>query len=480
MSVIENPTYLEHIRYFFEEQDHNCMFKRGIDLSTLNSLKDRANSIYFQTRPPHAKMPPQTDRRWSKERSETFLNWIKNDFPRGKPTSQSPSQGNVLRVRKDVDSLTEDEIEKLKKAFKGIMQLPPGEKNSYFHIAGIHWFPEPSRCEHHTPLYNPWHRAYLEQFEAALRTIEGCEDVTLPYWDITKTPPDFLFEAPFANYTLPEDIHRDYKKGFITQRNNANDIHDNVKNFDIPNTIKKAINSDSWESFSTHIEQAHDNGHPACGPSLATPDVASFDPLFWFFHCNWDRLWWRWQQRIGGTTYWKFRSTIEGSVDFLEVPLNRLSGLTMTSDETISIHELGATYTIEEAALEAEFESAFFGSSSASSVTKTNNANSLSVRVKGIDRLEIPGTFFVSLKSNGQLIGKNAFFQSFSPKECSTCRKGAVVNIDFITDVSNIIDRELTVQIEVVDKHGAISPFPVASAGNPTINARVLMSSINN
>lgn len=478
MSVIENPTYLEHIRYYFEEQDHVCMFKRGIDLSTLDSLKERANSIYFQTRPPEAKMPPQVERQWSEERSETFLNWIKNDFPRGKPTVKSPSVGSVLRVRKDADSLTDEEIEKLKKAFKGIMDLPSSDKNSYFYIAGLHWFPEPSRCEHHTPLYNPWHRAYLELFEAALRTIEGCEDVTLPYWDITKKPPTFLFDAPFASYTLPEKIHRDFEKGFTTQRYIADDIYDNVINFAIPNTIIRAVSSDSWEGFSAYIEQAHDSGHPACGPSLATADVAAFDPLFWFFHCNWDRLWWRWQQRIGGTTYWNFRSTITSRADFLEAPLNRLAGLTMTSDETISIHELGATYTIEDTATETAFESAFLGNSLASEKSRTSSSNHLSVRVKGIERLEIPGTFFVSLKSDGKLIGKKAFFQSFSPKECATCRKGAVVNIDFIADASSIINRELTVQIDVINRNGGLSPFPVSSAGNPTINARVLMKQL--
>ncbi|MDQ2707547.1 MAG: tyrosinase family protein [Actinomycetota bacterium] len=37
------------------------------------------------------------------------------------------------------------------------------------------------------------------------------------------------------------------------------------------------------------IWQAHDAGHPACGTTMSTPDAAAFDPIFWFFHANWDR-----------------------------------------------------------------------------------------------------------------------------------------------------------------------------------------------
>ena len=28
-----------------------------------------------------------------------------------------------------------------------------------------------------------------------------------------------------------------------------------------------------------------------CFPAMAEQNVASYDPVFWFFHCNLDRLW---------------------------------------------------------------------------------------------------------------------------------------------------------------------------------------------
>jgi len=473
--VIDKPTYMEHVRYFFEKGDHECMVKKGIDLSTYSGLLDRSNSIYFQTKPPLAKMPPQEDRKWSKERSETFLNWIKQDFTRGNPAPKIPSVGAVNRVRKNVEELSDSELNLLKKAFRGIMKKPSSDPKSYFYIAGIHWFPEPSRCEHHTPLYNPWHRAYLELFEDALRSIEGCGTVTLPYWDITKKPPKFLFEPPFDSYVLPEDIHTDYKKDHETKRYSAGQIAKNVKDNKISKTIQKAIKSETWEEFSSHIEDAHDIGHPSCGPSIATPDIASFDPMFWFFHANWDRLWWKWQQRIDATDYWKFRSTIMTSTDFLEVPLNKLSPFSLTSNNTIDLHALGVTYSLEANLTDGEFENILFGNVLASNNIKSVQHDELSVRIKGINRLEIPGTFFVVLKSNDTVVGKKAFFQSFEPKKCSTCRKGAVINVDFLVGANDVFSKNLSVKIEVIERDGRTSIFPLSSVGNPTINARALL-----
>ena len=61
--VIEHPTYMEHIRHFFEDVDLEHMYRLGIDLSTYDKLKQRALRVYLQTRPPTAAMPPEPDRK---------------------------------------------------------------------------------------------------------------------------------------------------------------------------------------------------------------------------------------------------------------------------------------------------------------------------------------------------------------------------------------------------------------------------------
>ena len=80
------------------------------------------------------------------------------------------------------------------------------------------------------------------------------------------------------------------------------------------------------------------------GRAWRRPDVAAFDPIFWFFHANWDRLWWEWQKIMQATAYWTFRSTIFGSPAFLQAPLNTLSPFTETADMTIDLTATGVDY----------------------------------------------------------------------------------------------------------------------------------------
>ena len=81
-------------------------------------------------------------------------------------------------------------------AFRGIQALPPDNPNSFFHLAGLHGLPfrgpgttDPNfwggYCWHASVLFPTWHRSYMLTFENALRSVPGCQDVTLPFWDET-------------------------------------------------------------------------------------------------------------------------------------------------------------------------------------------------------------------------------------------------------------------------------------------------------
>lgn len=82
------------------------------------------------------------------------------------------------------------------RAWKGIKELPPTDPRSFFVIGGLHG--EPFRgggwgnntywggyCNHGNILFPTWHRMYLFNLEEALRSIPGCHEVTLAYWDET-------------------------------------------------------------------------------------------------------------------------------------------------------------------------------------------------------------------------------------------------------------------------------------------------------
>ena len=93
-AVIDNPTYLEHIRHFFTDEDLDHMSQRGHDLSTYQGVRKDAVSVSQLTAPPDASMPPpETGRAWSAERNQSFVNWITNGFPIGTPTLQQPVYG---------------------------------------------------------------------------------------------------------------------------------------------------------------------------------------------------------------------------------------------------------------------------------------------------------------------------------------------------------------------------------------------------
>jgi tyrosinase len=85
-------------------------------------------------------------------------------------------------------------LENLVRAFLGIQALPPDNTKSFFYISGLHGLPyrgpgetDPAwwggYCWHGSVLFPTWHRIYLLYLEDALRSIPGCQDVTLPFWD---------------------------------------------------------------------------------------------------------------------------------------------------------------------------------------------------------------------------------------------------------------------------------------------------------
>ncbi|MFD0345031.1 hypothetical protein ACFQ0M_00975 [Kitasatospora aburaviensis] len=100
----------------------------------------------------------------------------------------------------------------------------------------------------------------------------------------------------------------------------------------------------------------------------------------------------------------------------------------------------------------------------------------VSVRVKGIDRLNIPGSFIVSLLADGEPVAKRYFFQPDDPRSCETCVQYGIVNLDFRLTQERLLDRALTVRIDVPGRSEEIgTSFPLSRAGNPTINARLLV-----
>ncbi|REJ85504.1 MAG: tyrosinase family protein [Acidobacteria bacterium] len=113
------------------------------------------------------------------------------------------SGASALRVRQNIEVLQDEyeagnrkPLEDLMRAWKAIKELPPDDPHSFFTLGGFHG--EPFRgagwgsaaywggyCNHGNVLFPTWHRVYLVKLEEALRSVPGCEQVTLPFWDET-------------------------------------------------------------------------------------------------------------------------------------------------------------------------------------------------------------------------------------------------------------------------------------------------------
>jgi tyrosinase len=481
--VVANPTYMADIRFFFEEIDIEHMGAKGIELGTYAGMKRNALAVFAHTSPPNADMPPEDDRKWSAERSQTFKNWIIAGYPVGTATEATAARTMMAaapeRLRKNAATLSQPEIDKLTTAFRGIMAKPATDPGSYYSIASIHGLPQ-SYCLHHEDRYNPWHRVYLKMFEDALRAVPGCEDVTLPYWDFRGPVPALLKSAPFDSYIVPVALPQPYPANYKTQRNDQAVIDAQFARRQVMEHFDLALKQSLWgvsgvSGFQDESIAAHDGGHLSTGPTMADQNVASYDPIFWFYHCNLDRHWLTWQGNVGATTLSGFKSTLSGNTLWLTSGFNLLDPFATTADQTIDFggiqYDKPATVT---GPAMASFENQV-GSMDAARTFTIRRAPKVSIMVKDIDRLNIPGSFVVQLLANNELVAERAFFQPNKPRDCANCRKLGLVSVNFRVDQDKVLDRKLSVAIEVPDHEGIGKRFPLSSVGNPTINARLLL-----
>lgn len=492
--IVPNPTYMGYIRDCFTDDDVKHMAHKNIDLGTYDGVKTNATNIYIQTLQPDGTMPksdppPAPPRpKWSANRSQNFKTWILNKCPLGTATPRFAKLPVAAvpaptRLRKNVESLNGNEKASLKAAFEGIMALDskdPSNPNGYFNQAAIHWLPVvpgvPQHCKHHVDQYNPWHRVYITKFEDALRSIKGCENVTMPYWDV-KTPVPALFsQPPFDHYTATRALGGGYPTPYTTTRFDNATIEKKLADANVKTKIQNALKQSMWGSydvggFQQFIMYAHDDGHDSIGPTMRDPQVSAFDPIFWFFHCNWEREFLSWQTQVGATTLKGFLSTLSGATGWLTFPaLDPWEPI--APDQTISEPDIGYEMldTVPVASLEH-----MVGSIDALQAFTIRPSAQVSVRVKNINRLAIPGSFVVYLLADGKPIAQQAFFQPPDPNACDNCSLHGLIPIDFLVNQEAVQGHRLSVKIEV-PSHGDIgTDFPLSQAGNPTINVRLLL-----
>ncbi|MEM7086030.1 MAG: tyrosinase family protein [Bacteroidota bacterium] len=534
-SIIAEPVWDNEVQYFFDEQDYNCMMhanngKRIIDLQSYSQVSGLSAKIYYYV---YYQFMPMGKTKWNQNKVFSFRNWLTHGCPKDKEALEVFKENQAaiaadpgLRQRKNINDVQGVEKENLLKAFQGIMDLDNDDPNSFYQLGGIHWYPGNTYCEHHIHPFLAWHRAYILQFENALRSIPGCEDVTLPYWDISDDRyPEIFSEGPFANYIVPEEFLEQYPwevtngslkaDGSIIRYDEATYNENKWKyirdaTHDPTNKNKvyldKIIQFPTWNAFngintegnyvaSESLMHAHDMIHNSNGPTTANQDVTGFEPVFWLFHANWDRLMWQWQKLHNTTDVEGFKANVKAcgdSTDWIDgVGLNMLDPFTetlgLTVDQTIDLNALGVHYvepplplttaenfSADEMSLH---RSANKGQSRKNEFT-VSNMSYVSLRVKDVDRLKIPGSFTVSLYLGGELLQTRFFFQATKPGNCANCVKQPLVSFDFEFENEKLqkADGKVKVEIQLAhnDENGKRPIFPFRKVGNPTINIRLV------
>ena len=490
---VTNPTWYGQIRDMFSATSRSHMAAQGLDLASYSEVMEHAGDIYQQVA--LGNMPPGSP--WPSDWVATFLNWMNNDYPKGTPVAPGVAPAfqaralavaaSVSRVRKNVTTLSANELTLLKKAFTEIMARPADAVDGYFVQAGYHWYPAPNTyCMHHAPGYNPWHRAYMLSFENALRSVPGCEHVTLPYWDITTPFPDVLKSPPFDQYVLPEAVGPGYAKGYVTNRFAYDQIAAKLLQYDVTGDVERALSKTDWQDFHgfwsdapyNTIIAAHDSGHNSIGPTMQDQSVAAFDPVFWFFHCNWDRLYWEWQKRMLATDLHGLITTIDQGTDPVSYQLFTTPALGTLNPFTSGALKLNAVATIDSAKnLDVDYQSSgavtAFSTRTRRSILASRrfsvDGGRVNVRVNGVNRLKIPGSFSVHLQKDGKTIASKALFQPVEPQQCENCVTNAIVHFDFELPVAAVQGGKLGVWVEPADKNFVGSRFPQKLMGNPTI-----------
>jgi tyrosinase len=210
-----------------------------------------------------------------------------------------------LRTRQGVHNLSDTDVSAFRDAYGQMQTITDNRGFAYF--SGLHGVPN-WLCKHSTAdapayLFLPWHRAYLYNFELAMRS--RVPSISLPWWDWTLRPPRQAgIPQIFADRTADGKPNPLYS--FRIDLTNPSVHHTTTRQpgsvDDLPtqNNVDDVSSTGDWSEFTLALEdQLHNLVHGWVGGDMGIVAVAAFDPIFYSHHCMIDRLWWLWQVRNG-------------------------------------------------------------------------------------------------------------------------------------------------------------------------------------
>ncbi|MFE6176870.1 tyrosinase family protein [Streptomyces sp. NPDC056464] len=235
--------------------------------------------------------------------------------------------GKVPKVRKDINSLTDAELNDYIHALNILRQrseVNEDDPAGYAFQASLH-NGSAGPCEHGSDLFLPWHRAHLHYFEKLLQAADPprTQNVTIPYWD-------------WISVQTPEKFPLAFKKpGLKAPRSSAAASLP-------PNTLQIVTTETDQKEFagypsgdllgdSGRLESGpHDTMHSFyIGGAMANPETAAEDAIYFSFHAFIDLMWAEWQHRNGTPPLTSPDHVLRG---FTSQPRNKVSHFIRTTE----------------------------------------------------------------------------------------------------------------------------------------------------
>ncbi len=214
----------------------------------------------------------------------------------------------VTKPRKNAATATPAERDAYRQAIVSIGTVPGlafSDGLSYWHKQDpVHQLGPANR--HHTPAFLPWHREYINRYEALLQ--EADPTVKLLYWDWTTDPENStggvnLFTSAFMGAsgrgTGGVSIGAPFQPAL-----GAPAITRNLSTSTTPPASSDAslVGLGLYQTFATTLENPpnHDatHGYIGGGGNMSFIGSAAEDPFFFLLHANVDRLWAQWQRGV--------------------------------------------------------------------------------------------------------------------------------------------------------------------------------------
>ena len=230
--------------------------------------------------------------------------------PVGTPNLQHPAV--ALHQRRSVTQLSPDQLATLRTAFEAVQAL--GDDRGYQYHAGIHGLPLPKYCKiaHGQALFLPWHRAYLYNFELALR--DQVADAALAWWDwrVEQALPGAYTDKAVADKPNPlYSVHINdlaLEQGLRDEDPSARRLArqpDTARQPGLPEApplptpadIDALLGIGQFLDFQSQLEGFHNDVHVWVGGHMSDIPFAAYDPIFWAHHTMIDRIWRVWQLR---------------------------------------------------------------------------------------------------------------------------------------------------------------------------------------